>query len=84
MEAAIPQEPFRHIPLRRVQELDEFPGAFPKCQIGDPTAAESGRLIEEMGFSNVQCCMVCVEKRQCGEGGTAVKNGNGSEEESTC
>ena len=27
--------------------------------------------------------MVCVEKRQCGGGGTPVKNSNGSEEAST-
>ena len=70
MEAAIRQEPFRRISLRRVREMDDLPSAFLTCQIGDATAAESGRFIERMGFSNVQCCMVWVEKRQCGGGGT--------------
>lgn len=83
MEAAIRQEPFRRIPLRRARELGELPSAFPTCKIGDRTATESKRLIKRMGFVDIQCCIVCVEKRQCGGGGTAVKNGARSEEEDT-
>ena len=64
---------FNVTPLRRAQELVELPSAFPTCKIGDRTAAESERLIKRMGFVDVQCCMVCMEERQCGRGGTAIE-----------
>ena len=83
MEAAVRQEPFRRIPLQRAQELGELPSAVPTCEIGNRTAAKSGRLIEGMGFVNVQCCMVCVVETQCGGCDAAVPSGVRSEEEDT-
>lgn len=80
MKAAIRQESFRRIPLKRARELGKLLSAFPTCKIDDRIATKSERLIERMNFVNVQCCMICVEKRQCDEGDLAVQNDVRSEE----
>ena len=50
VKAAVRQEPFSRIPLRGAREPDEVPSAFPTCQIGDHTAAGSGKLVERIDF----------------------------------
>ena len=60
-----------------------MPSAFPTCKIDDHVAAENGGLAKGMGYIDVQCCMVCVDKRKCDGGGTAIQNVDGSEKENT-
>ena len=56
---------------------------FFTCKIDDHVTIENEKFVKKMNYIDVQCCMICVNKRKCDENDTIIQNVDENEKENT-